>query len=86
MKVSYGSWCKACGMVRREKPRLRSYLQWYPFFAMNVDRWDHIESEQFYSTFIEDGSFILASPCGFCRMASCKRRAMHFGIPCWCRR
>lgn len=65
MKVSYGSWCKACGMVRREKPRLRSYLQWYPFFAMNVDRWDHIESEQFYSTFIEDGSFILCKSMRF---------------------
>lgn len=65
MKVSYGSWCKACGMVRREKPRLRSYLQWYPFFAMNVDRWDRIESEQFYSTFIEDGSFILCKSMRF---------------------
>lgn len=67
MEVSYKSWRAACRMVKREKPRLRSYLQWYPFSVMDAEDWNFVESEQFYSSFIKDGSFIMCRSMRFLR-------------------
>lgn len=59
MNVSFESWRAACKMVKCEKGRLRSYLQWLPFYVMNEREWAVIESEGFFDRYISDGSFIL---------------------------
>ena len=65
MHPSFESWQLACVLVKKERPRLDKYLQWYPFSNLSQDDWKSIESEDFYSTYIEDGSFILVESMRF---------------------
>ena len=59
VNITFESWRVACEMVKCEKGRLRSYLQWLPFYVINKSEWATIESEEFFDRYISDGSFIL---------------------------
>lgn len=65
MHPSFESWQIACQMMRNERTRLRSYLQWYPFIRLDRESWGTVSSETFYRFFIEDGSFVLAEDMRF---------------------
>lgn len=65
MHPSFESWQLACVLVKKERPRLDKYLQWYPFSNLSQDDWKSIKSEDFYSTYIKDGSFILVESMRF---------------------
>lgn len=62
---SYESWQIACSMMQNEKSRLKSYLQWYPFVRLLPEDWKRLSSENFYSTYIEEGSFVLVEEMRF---------------------
>lgn len=65
MHPSYNSWKAACQTMQNQKRRLRCYLQWYPFSVLDTYDWLLLSSEDFYSTYIKDGSFITCASMNF---------------------
>ena len=65
LRVSHSSWVAACEMMRREKFRHKSYLQWWPFSLLSNEEWEALESEAYYSRYIAEGSFVLSETMRF---------------------
>lgn len=59
MHPSYGAWKDACNTMMRQKRRLTSYFQWYPFSILSKPNWETLSSEAFFSTYIQDGAFLV---------------------------
>lgn len=59
MHPSYGAWKDACDIMMRQKRRLKSYFQWYPFSILSKSNWETLSSEAFFSTYIQDGAFLI---------------------------
>lgn len=59
MHPSYESWRDACDTMMRQKRRLKSYFQWYPFSILSKSNWEVLSSETFFSTYIQDGAFLI---------------------------
>lgn len=59
MHPSLDSWRRACRLMQKENKRFTMYLQWYPFSNLSQEDWKTLKTERFYSTYIQDGSFIL---------------------------
>lgn len=59
MHPSYEAWKDACDTMMRQKRRLTSYFQWYPFSVLSETNWEILSSETFFSTYIQDGAFLI---------------------------
>lgn len=76
MHPSFESWQLACVLVQKERSRLDKYLQWYPFSKLSKDDWETIKAEDFYSTYIKDGSFILVESMRFITKGYMQKQGM----------
>lgn len=59
MHPSYKAWKDACNAMMRQKRRLKFYFQWYPFSILSKTNWEILSSEAFFSTYIQDGAFLI---------------------------
>ena len=59
MHPSYKAWKDACDAMMCQKRRLKYYFQWYPFSILSKTGWEILSSEDFFSTYIQDGAFLI---------------------------
>ena len=59
MHPSYEAWKDACDTMMKQKRRLTSYFQWYPFSVLSETDREILSSETFFSTYIQDGAFLI---------------------------
>jgi AbiA family abortive infection protein len=58
--ITYETWESVCNMYFAQKEgRLKSYLQWFPFYKLSSADKATITSQQFYNTYIKHGTISL---------------------------
>lgn len=58
--ITYDTWQAVCEMYFSQREgRLKSYLQWFPFYKLSSADKDTIMSQQFFNTYIEHGAIVL---------------------------
>ena len=58
--ITYDTWKAVCDMYFSQKEgRLKSYLQWFPFYKLSSTDKAAISSQQFFDTYIRHGAIVL---------------------------
>lgn len=78
MHPSYKSWKAACTTMMHQKRRLKSYFQWYPFSILSKSNWETLSSEAFFSTYIQDGAFLICSSMRFITKGFIQKQGVTF--------
>ena len=59
-KIGLNTWINVCNAYRAlGKGAKKASLQWFPFTKISEAEWDYLASEDFYRSYIENGSFVL---------------------------
>lgn len=59
-KIGLSTWVNVCNAYRAlGKGAKKASLQWFPFTKLTEEEWDYLASEDFYRSYIENGSFVL---------------------------
>ena len=59
-KIGFNTWINVCNAYRTlGKGAKKSYLQWFPFTKLSESEWDYLSCEDFFKSYIENGSFVL---------------------------
>lgn len=78
MHPSYKAWKDACSIMERQGRRLKCYFQWYPFSILTESSWGVLSSEAFYSTYIQDGAFLICSSMRFTTRGFVQKQGVAF--------
>lgn len=73
MHPSYKAWKDACNAMMCQKRRLKYYFQWYPFSVLSMTDWEILSSEAFFSTYIQDGAFLICYSMRFTTKRLCPK-------------
>lgn len=78
MHPSYKVWKDACSAMMRQKRRLECYFQWYPFSTLSKTDWEVLSSEAFFSTYIQDGAFLICRSMRFTTKGFVQKQGIAF--------
>lgn len=78
MHPSYKAWKDACNAMMCQKRRLKYYFQWYPFSVLSMTDWEILSSEAFFSTYIQDGAFLICHSMRFTTKGFVQKQGIAF--------
>lgn len=78
MHPSYKAWKDACNAMMYQERRLECYFQWYPFSILSKTDWEVLSSEAFFSTYIQDGAFLICRSMRFTTKGFVQKQGIAF--------